>query len=203
MAQGEESAGFRGGEPSRLRTLAQLRAEGLVPKTIQKPAAYLERIIDGDVWRTELYDAAAAEATVGPTFAPDRSGFGSILPGQALVVVGWTRHSLPIVDGRRVDFDRPTKLHASTDRIHTVCRVLIPEIADVVTDDTSVWHLHVTCYNCAFRLWKTHAPEGFCRPRNGDDFPPQRICGHGNRADECLVCASPGTSRTLEDEPPF
>ncbi|WP_405498332.1 hypothetical protein [Nocardia sp. NBC_00511] len=162
--------------------------------------AYLERAFDGDMWHTELYDPSVAV----PVSSSEPSASKEIHQTDQLTVVEWPRHQRRLIEGRYVDYDQPSKRHATVDQAKTVCGLLIPEAATVLTDDTSGWHLYTTCYNCAYRLWKTHAPEGLCRPRNGDDFPLPSACKHGEYEDECLLCRPPSTPLSVDDrEPPF
>lgn len=89
---------YRNAVPSGLQTVAQLRAAGLVPKAPEEPAAWLERVVDGDVWETGLYftaDAVAVEPSDDAVDTPS-AGAGS---SSRLSVVRWITRSRPLVGG--------------------------------------------------------------------------------------------------------
>jgi hypothetical protein len=51
---------YRKKAPAHLKTVAQLRSSGLQPGDPGVAAGWLERVFDGDVWRTVLYDVGSA-----------------------------------------------------------------------------------------------------------------------------------------------
>jgi hypothetical protein len=99
---------------------------------------------------------------------------------------------------------QPTKLHVSRDGEQTVCGQLVRDGA-VVVAVTPDWHEHANCYNCVYRLWPDHAPPGYVRPRNGQDFPPRRECPHspgrGMDPQFCPEC-TPRPARSGGPPPP-
>ncbi|GIJ28287.1 hypothetical protein Vqi01_34490 [Micromonospora qiuiae] len=97
---------------------------------------------------------------------------GSSAPGRApMLVVRW----------------KAGKVHVSQDGIKTWCGALVPDTA-TRTVPTVDWHQHTNCYNCAYRLWPLHAPPGYLRPANGQDFPIRRACPHGGDPRACSTC---------------
>jgi hypothetical protein len=82
---------------------------------------------------------------------------------------------------------RTGKRHATRDGVKTGCGALIPAAA-TVTRVTLDWHLHINCYNCAYRLWGAEGPAEYLCPRNGSDFPPTRRCPHGRHPGGCPRC---------------
>jgi len=109
-----------------------------------------------------------------------------------LTIVRWMSRCRPLVDGRYVDYERPTKSHVSLDERRTVCGRTLPASAIVVAK-TAEWHQHANCYNCVHRLWDTHGPKGFCHPLDGRDFPPARECPHGRHPRYCVKCFPPAS----------
>lgn len=96
---------------------------------------------------------------------------------------------------------RPGKLHVSRDGVRTVDGFDVPRDAIVaVTPDS---HKHAACYNCVYRLWPDHAPEGYLRPVDGQDFPLRRECPHapgsGRDPRSCAAC-TPGHRQPLRDQ---
>ncbi|WP_177154661.1 3'-5' exonuclease [Actinosynnema pretiosum] len=62
---------YRDEVPAHLRTTAQLRSSGRRPVDPSKATAWLERVFDGDVWRTALHDVTAtAPLPPSPPRAP-------------------------------------------------------------------------------------------------------------------------------------
>ncbi|MBF6089459.1 hypothetical protein [Nocardia cyriacigeorgica] len=182
---------YREAAPANFKTTAQLRADGLVPGNPQRPVAYLEKLIDGDIWRTELYDTTTAvsmhqSADSGTETIPQPS-----VETERLAVIRWTRRSRLLVGGQYVEREKPTKNHVTLDGTKTVCGAKIPGTAVTVTARSDEWHLQANCYNCVYRLWDSHAPEGYCRPSSGQDFPLTRACEHGRRPRTCMKCSPP------------
>lgn len=106
---------------------------------------------------------------------PDGEGVGFAEGCDVMRIVRWwagTKH---------------TKLHVSADGIKTACGALVPERA-TVTRETPTWWEHTTCYNCCYRLWPTHGPQGYLQPTNGRDFPIRRACSHRRDPRYCLTC---------------
>lgn len=114
-----------------------------------------------------------------------------------MTVVFWTRpvrQRKPGGEWAEAGVRSPTELHVSEDGVRSACGKSVPADATVVAI-TADWHLHTTCYNCAYRLWPRQAPEGYVRPANGQDFPPRRECPHapgrGLDPQSCATC-TPG-----------
>jgi hypothetical protein len=180
---------YQNAVPAGLQTAAQLRAAGLIPKAPEEPVAWLERLVDGDAWQTGLFytaDAVALEPLDDAVDTPPSNAESS----SQLTVVQWTTRSRPLVAGRYRDKERSTKKHVSVDGHVTGCGKQIPGGATVVAH-TADWHLHANCYNCAYRLWDSHGPADFGRPRDGEDFPPARRCRHGRHPRDCMKCSPP------------
>jgi hypothetical protein len=121
----------------------------------------------------------------------------------ALTVVYWMKPTRQQVGGTWADSGRlcPTKLHVSLDGIMSVCRQRVPRDATVVAV-TPDWHNHANCYNCIYRLWPDHAPEGYLRPTSGDDFPLRHECPHSPGLGlDPLYCATctPAGARAAHD----
>lgn len=89
------------------------------------------------------------------------------MPRIAMAIIEWTRPA----GGRHPA--RQTKRHVSIDDTETVCGYEIPQGANTITV-TPDWHKEATCYNCVYRLWDKHAPDGYERPISGSDFPLRR-----------------------------
>lgn len=124
-----------------------------------------------------------------------------------MTVLYWTRPTKQRdATGRWVDSDRrtPTKVHVSPDAATTACGSTIPAEAVTILAVTPDWHEHTNCYNCAYRLWPEHAPPGYLRPHNGEDFPPRRECPqHPGRGHDAQSCPShPEATRLSTDSPP-
>ncbi|MGE0346601.1 MAG: hypothetical protein AB7N73_12365 [Gemmatimonadales bacterium] len=120
-----------------------------------------------------------------------------------MTVLYWTRQTRKRDDaGGWADSDRrtATKVHVSPDGATTACGSLVPAEATIL-GVTADWHEHTNCYNCAYRLWPEHAPPGYVRPDNGEDFPPRRECPqHPGRGHDARSCPSHTELRT--DSPP-
>ncbi|KMV16481.1 hypothetical protein A5731_23155 [Mycolicibacterium conceptionense] len=159
--------------PAHLHTEGQLRSAGFTPLTLDKPAAWLLQPRDGELWRTGLYRIADAVPMHAHNEADNTIQQEDIVKTQ-LTVVWWTNTAKPPKSRQRTDYERRTKNHATIDGQLTRCGFAIPEQAIVVTPAAD-WHLHVNCYNCAYRLWPEYGPPGFRRPVNGDDFPPKPL----------------------------
>jgi len=120
---------------------------------------------------------------------------------DTMTVICWTNPVRQRQDGMWAETGQtqPTKLHVTRDGVQTVCGFPVKDDA-VVIAVTPDWHEHANCYNCVYRLWPDHAPAGYVRPRNGQDFPLRRECPHSpGRGLDSLFCpdctprpASPG-----------
>lgn len=115
---------------------------------------------------------------------------------EAMTVVYWARpDKRRSAEGVGAETTKrpPTRVHVSRDGSSCVCGSTIPPDATIVAV-TPDWHELITCYNCAYRLWAEHAPPGFARPRNSQDFPPRRECPHdpgqGRDPESCPQCTS-------------
>ena len=113
---------------------------------------------------------------------------------EAMTVVYWTKpEKRRDAEGTWADTGGQvtTRVHVSRDAESCVCGPAIPSDATIVAV-TADWHELTTCYNCAYRLWPDHAPPGYVRPCNSQDFPPRRECPHepGNGRDptSCRTC---------------
>jgi hypothetical protein len=126
---------------------------------------------------------------------------------EALTVVYWTNpvrqrqdDGMWTASGRT----QPTKMHVTRDGVQTVCTYPVPDGA-VVVAVTPDWHEHANCYNCVYRLWPDHAPAGYVRPRNGQDFPLRRECPHSpGRGMDPLFCpeCTPRPASSAAPPPP-
>ncbi|WP_433464058.1 hypothetical protein [Spirillospora sp. CA-128828] len=92
-----------------------------------------------------------------------------------MTIVTWTKPVRRRINSRYVETGQraPLKVHVSLDGVRTMCGHDIPDHA-AVTATTADWHLHTNCYNCAYRLWPTHAPDGYICPSDSHDFPIRR-----------------------------
>lgn len=122
---------------------------------------------------------------------------------EAMTVLCWKPVRNQGSGGRAGTGDaRPGKLHVSRDGLTTVDGLDVPQDAIVVAA-TPDWHKHATCYNCVYRLWPDHAPEGYVRPVDGQDFPLRRECPHapgrGRDPRSCAAC-TPGQGQPLCDQ---
>ena len=97
---------------------------------------------------------------------------------EAMTVVYWTKpEKRRDAEGTWADTGGQvaTRVHVSRDAESCVCGPAIPSDATIVAV-TADWHELTTCYNCAYRLWPDHAPPGYVRPCNSQDYPPRREC---------------------------
>lgn len=115
---------------------------------------------------------------------------------EAMTVVFWARpDKRREAEGVETESAKrpPTRVHVSRGGSSSACGSSVPPDATIVAV-TPDWHELTTCYNCAYRLWVEHAPPGFVRPRNSQDFPPRRECPHhpgeGRDPESCPRCTS-------------
>ncbi|MEU6721603.1 hypothetical protein ABZ897_60055 [Nonomuraea sp. NPDC046802] len=113
-----------------------------------------------------LAAAPSPSATTPPPHEEEPAG------PVTMTIVTWTRPAYRQEEGRWVATGAASqrRIHVSLDSEHTVCGSQIPDHATTMATTTD-WHLHTNCYNCAYRLWPEHAPDGYERPTSSRDFP--------------------------------
>ncbi|MBY8848540.1 3'-5' exonuclease [Saccharothrix sp. MB29] len=95
---------YREEVPAHLMTVAQLRSSGRRPHDPGVASGWLERVFEGDVWRTPLYDVRSARPLPAPTRPPAPPSAPAVTaPSSRAGAAAWARDVLRARDAVVLD----------------------------------------------------------------------------------------------------